>query len=263
MARTLATNRQLATVRTLAANRVVSPYRAIVGSYFERVKATRPSSLIGYWPLDETSGATAIDYSGATDRNGTNSGATVAQVGIGDGRTCYTFDGVNDYINIFTPSLQSVFNGAIGMFEIWVQYAGSWTDGVARRFVSLRSDASNRILIGKAAGSNQLQAQHIAGGTTVTITKTSFNPTAWVHVVLIWDRPNNLLQLLTRIQGQSPQRVTATGLGTWVGSLTSTVTTIGAGDTAGNNPWHGGIQHPALWSDALTTAEGTRLDYAI
>lgn len=263
MARALATNRQLATARTLAANRVASPYRAIVGDYFERVKATRPASLIGYWPFDESSGTAAINYSGLANANGIISGATVGQPGIGDGRTCYTFDGVNDYVQIWSNALASAFNGATGSFSLWARYTGAWNDGVARVLGQLRADASNRVVIQKTTGTNTLQVLYVAGGTTVTISKTNFNPTAWFHVLVTWDKPNDQVKFYTRIVGQSPQVVTATGLGTWAGALSITVTTVGAVNTSGGNPFTGGIQHPAVWTAAITQGEAERLDYAV
>lgn len=55
--------------------------------------------LIGYWPLNETSGSTAYDRSGQDNHGTLNGGVTQGTTGI-LGQTAYQFDGTDDYINV-------------------------------------------------------------------------------------------------------------------------------------------------------------------
>ena len=59
-------------------------------------------TLIGYWPLDETSGTTAKDYS-VNSNDGTINGAGPVDTGTASGvlsSSAYTFDGSDDYVTM-------------------------------------------------------------------------------------------------------------------------------------------------------------------
>lgn len=59
-------------------------------------------TLIGYWPLDETSGTTANDYSGNRN-NGSVNGAGPGDTGTGSGilnQSAYRFEGADDYVTM-------------------------------------------------------------------------------------------------------------------------------------------------------------------
>jgi len=55
-----------------------------------------PSGLVSYWRLDETSAGAVVDCFGSND--GTNNGASIGVSGMVG--TAYSFDGINDYIEI-------------------------------------------------------------------------------------------------------------------------------------------------------------------
>ena len=90
-----------------------------VPAYWRTVRALFGSSLIGYWPLTETSGTTAWDASG-NGFNGTYHGPTLAQYPAPGGRAPY-FDGVNDYINVTNAGFFSAFNADEGSLLILFQ----------------------------------------------------------------------------------------------------------------------------------------------
>jgi len=80
----------------------------------------------GYWPLAETSGANAFDYSGAGN-TGTNNGSLTlgatgprppAYAGFEAGKTAYQFDGTSSYVQLGTgPSLSGTTDFTL---EAWV-----------------------------------------------------------------------------------------------------------------------------------------------
>ncbi len=67
------------------------------------------SDLIGWWNFNEGSGTTARDISGY-DNHGTIVGATYVDGVPGTGGTALEFDGVDDYVNIGTPSELNISN---------------------------------------------------------------------------------------------------------------------------------------------------------
>src|SRR3990167_10258293 len=62
------------------------------------------------------------------------------QPGIGDGRSAFFFDG-GDFVNVYTSSLASRFDGSKGWLLIWVRIpdAAVWADGANRVFFGLRN----------------------------------------------------------------------------------------------------------------------------
>ena len=99
-------------------------------AYWQHVRNVRRANLIAYWPLGETSGSIAADLSG-NEQHGTYTGVTLAQPGIGDGRSAPFFDGANDFVNVLSPGLASAFNGAAGTIALWfhVNSPASWNQG--------------------------------------------------------------------------------------------------------------------------------------
>lgn len=228
------------------------PYRGGGASYTVKVKALLP---IAYWPMAETSGTVITDESG-NGRNGAYKASgepLLGQTGIGDGRTAPLFDGTNDFANVFSASLQGAFNGAEGTLAIWfkVSAAGVWTDGVTRRLMYFQVDANNRVRFEKSTTNNQIAAVYTAGGTAKSVLWNNAGPTSLQHLAVTWSKSADQMKFYANgVQIGATQ----TGLGTWVGSLVSTTTEVGASDTSGNNPWSGNLAHAAVWGSALGSA---------
>ncbi len=81
--------------------------------------------LVGYWPLDEGSGNTAIDYSGNNNTgtwNGTQTGTSgyysLGYVGSYTG----TFDGSSDYITVASPI--DIPTGNVATVSAWIKPSG-------------------------------------------------------------------------------------------------------------------------------------------
>jgi hypothetical protein len=223
-------------------------------SYTSKVKALSP---IAYWPLADAVGATVVVDESGNGRNGAakSSGEPLfGATGIGDGRTAAAFDGTNDFVNVFSASLQAAFNSQEGTIASWMQVsaAGDWTDATVRRVIYFQVDANNRVILGKTATNAQVACFYIAGGTTKTVTFNTTSPLTWLHLAMTWSKSAD--QVKFYVNG-AQQGATQTALGVWAGSLVSTTTTLGAADTFGTAPWKGNLAHAAVWGSALTPTQ--------
>src|SRR3990167_4218733 len=92
----------------------LTPWR----EYYQRVLNVRPDKLVGYWPMWEPSGAVSYDLSGQGN-NGAYTAVTLAQRGMGDGRTCPLFNGSNSMNNVYSAGLNSDFNNQELTLMLW------------------------------------------------------------------------------------------------------------------------------------------------
>lgn len=219
-------------------------------AYTNKVIALSP---IAYWPLAELSGATVVDESG-NGRNGTYTAVTLAQPGIGDGRTAAAFDGATSFANVYSASLDSAFNNQELTLMCWFRVvAGTWTDATVRCAAHIGVDITNNYnALVKTGTNNQLRARYVAGGTIKSAVFTTAAPTTWQHMALTVSKAADEMKMY--IAG-TQQGGTQTGLGVWSGALVNTKCTIGAEQTTLTQPWLGNIAHVALWTSALSAAQ--------
>jgi len=220
----------------------------------------QPASLIGYWPLDESSGLVAADKSGNA-RNGAYAGSpTLGQPGIGDSSNkAPSFSGTNQYVNIYSAGFASAFNPNEGTISLFVKGSTVWSDNANRLLIELRADNNNYIHLFKS-GTNDISWERMAGGTSSAM-GTSFAAadmdqlkppsSEWHHLAISWSVSNDRVR--ASLDG-SQVGYEVTGLGTWAGSLASTMTVIGALST-GLFFWQGQIAKVAIWSKELTASE--------
>ena len=225
------------------------------GSYSEKVLATQRANLIAYWPLWEASGAVAYDVSG-NGRNGATSGATLGATGIGDGRTAYLFDGINDFVRLDNAdflTLTSYRNE--GSFMMW------WTvvDIVATRYPFWICDHLTTFtyrLLFEITSTGFLNAYRTDGaGVTKTATHT-FTPTAnaWYNTILTWSVSGNYFRqyLNGALVGTPATAIAAASANTLVADRSQ----FGAHTNSPPAGVHKGkIAHGALWSFPLTASE--------
>lgn len=165
----------------------------------------------------------------------------------------YSFDGTNDNVNIYSSDVNSVFNPDEITVVAWakVSGAGVWSDGTTKLIALLRADINNTYAIYKS-GTNTVNFQIISGGVNKDIAVGSISNTGWMQLILTVSKANNEAKAyINGVQVGSTQ----TGLGTWVGNLTSTTSLIGALSSAGSNPWSGLINDVRLYDRALTAEE--------
>jgi len=220
--------------------------------YLSALRSIFGSSLIGLWLQNEQAGSVCRDYSPYA-HNGTYSGVTLAAARGPRGLFAPSYDGANDYTNIYSASLVSAFNGQEGTVIAWarVSGAGVWTDGVSHDVVNLQADASNYVVIRKATANNTIALRYGAGGVDKSVYWASGGTLTWACYAITWSKSAN--QVAAYIN--SGPTGTATGLGTWAGSPASTTTNIGAFSTTPVNPWSGLIGPVILLNRAATPAE--------
>lgn len=231
---------------------MLSDFVSQFDTYPQRLQEIFGSSLLGMWPLWELSGNVANDVSGHC-RHGTHSNVTLAQPGIGDGRTMAGYNGTTSYTDIFSHSLVNAFSGAAGTLALWakVDAAGVWTDGTTKYLSVINAAPTNRLAILKSSTNNQLRFFYIANNVNKTINVT-MSPTTLFHAALTWDYAAD--QLIAYVNG-SQVGSTLTGLGAWVGLPAVGFTNIGAGSTAPSSVFAGTLGHVALGNRALSSAE--------
>ena len=228
------------------------------GGYSKKVLSIAPANLIAYWPLWETSGATADNLEGTAARDGAYTGVTLNSSTGPDGRPVGLWDGANDYCNIYSASLNTAFNGAEGTVALWakVSAAGVWADGLLRYNIRLTVDGNNFVNLKKLAAANGIQYDYKAGGTLLSRAVGSISTTGWYNIAMTWSKSAGGDGEVRGYYNGIQQGATLTALGVWAGALTSTACIIGADDTPSPGfVWDGLLAHVAVWNTPLTPAQ--------
>jgi hypothetical protein len=225
------------------------------GGYIEKVAGVEAANLIGYWPLNELSGAVANDQSG-NERDGSYTGVTLAQTGIGDGNTCPLFDGANDYVDVGSASFISAFSGVAGTILAWIKVsdAGVWTDSNQRTVIYWMASTANRVKIERSTANNTMSVIYRANSATKQI-NISTSSTDWIHIGLTWDKNAGATGEVKVYYNGSQYGSTLENLGVFVGSLDIDRILVGASIKTPNAVWDGYIAHVAAWTKALTAAQ--------
>jgi hypothetical protein len=222
-------------------------------AYVAKVRALSP---IAYWILGEHEGTIAYCQIAPT-QNGTYTGVTLGNAGIGDGQVCPSYDGANSYTRIYSAALAAAFNGAAGTAMVWarVTNVGVWTDGSERRTMTIRVNNSNRIIIGKSNANNVLRWAYQAGGTLELVDVAGHSETDWFNMTLTWDVAAGVNGEVKAFFNGAQTGATQTALGVWAGPLDVSTTVVGAATTTPTGVWDGWLSHCALWDSALTPAQ--------
>lgn len=146
------------------------------GCYSDRLSG---DGLMGYWRLNETSGATAGDASGS-QRNGTyQNGVTLGVRGATytDGDKAARFDGVDDNVYIANTPVP-----ATGSLELWGR---TTRPGVAQYFATWGADWQVAL---KVNGANRAEGSLKISGTNYQLSSSKvIGDGAWHHLVLTYD----------------------------------------------------------------------------
>ncbi len=225
-------------------------------SYADRVIATGP---IGYWDQGEAAGTISFDISGhspLSERDGAYTGVTLAQAGIGDGRTSGLYDGANDFDDIFTAIFAAAFNGGEGSILVWGQASGVgvWADGVQRYLVRIRADGNNVVWIQKLAAANTLAYRYTAGGVAEAVNHVTVTPN-WFSVLLTWSASAGATGEVIAYFDGAQTGATQVALGVWAGLPANNFVVIGASNTVPASVWDGTLAHGVVWDYALSPAQ--------
>ena len=204
------------------------------------------------WRLTDITSGTTITAVSNSARNGTLTGWTLqdtASPAANDSLLAPLSDGTNDYGDILTANLTSLFNSnATGkgtmMIVLKVANAGVWTDTLVRLAFQMQADANNRFSIRKHSVNNTARFIYAAGGTVETIDHT-ISSTNWLCCVLTWDKAADEVKAYI---GGAQVGATQTGLGVWAGALSTAL--IGALTNTPTSVWSGALAYAAVRFDA-------------
>jgi hypothetical protein len=236
-------------------------------SYAEKVLAAFGASLIDYRKLDELSGTAAADSSPKQHAAGVYSGVTLNSI---DGPTAAmgragSWDGVNDYADIYSAGLNTDFDGLEFSLAAWVKVSAAsvWTDGATRTFARITNASNDTAYLRKEAGNNTLIARYFAGGTLKSVSFT-FSGTGWFHFMMTVSKSAaaGSGEFKAYLNG-AQQGTTQTALGTWSGALVSSGAAIGAAANNGSEPHSGNLAHCVLLNRPTTAGEITTLATAV
>jgi hypothetical protein len=198
--------------------------------------------------------AVRVEMTTPSNQNGTYVGVTKGATGIADHEAAVSFDGVNDYINVYDDWITG-FVPTTGWFACWykVDAVGTWTDGTLRGIARFGADANNLIQLYKA-GTGEIVANYIAGGTTETITSAIQSSTDYQHLFIYWvtDGPSSSFGFVLN----GVEVGNSSTLGTWSGSLASNLCVLGALNTSAASPLKGYMAHPAISSSFVPAGGG-------
>jgi hypothetical protein len=211
---------------------------------------------LAYWPLNEAGGVVAYDLSG-NGYNASIGNAVPGQAGIGDGGLCPWFDGTNDYVYLYSAALSAAWGTpAAGTALLWLKVAGSgvWTDGAARRGLSLQNTSANQIVLGRPSNNGSLYWEYRANSVVKTLTLGSQSSVGWLCLGLTWDTATGEAKWYL---GGAQQGATVTGIGTWsAAGFNASWCVLGVNNvSAYGEDWYGYLAHCALWARALTPAQ--------
>lgn len=228
--------------------------------YYQKVKNLFGSSLIGYWPLDETSGLIATDNSGNGFNGAYNNKVVLAQAGIGDGKTAAAFDGTA-VCNIYSAGYAGAFNRDEGTLSLWFKISDPtvWSDGQLRVAFEVKTDDNlNGIHIAKNTPNNQIQVAYIGNNVSRTV-QYDLGDTNWHHSLLTWSKAAN--QFCAYLDGV-PDASNPQTRNNWTASaLKTSLQCIGAYDSSPIETlaFKGLIAHAAIGNSPLTAAQALSL----
>lgn len=227
-------------------------------AYIATVLGVQNANLIALWPGDELSGTAADNAQGTAARDGTFSGVTLNSSTGPFGGPTGLWDGVDDFLNVYSASLNTAFSGAAGTMQVWfkVSGAGVWTDATLRGVFTIQVNSSNRARIVRSATNNRIAFFYSAGGTNEIINVDTFSGNvAWNHAVITWSAASDRVRgYINGAQVGTDQTV----LGVWAGALNTLQCNVGA-TAATTERFSGYCALPALWSIELTAAEVSAL----
>lgn len=227
------------------------------GSYAAKVLATQPSNLIGYWPMWESGGAQAVDYS-SQDNHGAYTAVTLGQTGIGDGRTCPLFDGATSYMQFHSAGFSADFNGDEGTVLLWFAplNIGVWTDATNRYFIEIFIDGNNEVRMWRPNDNNRIRWSYEAGGVAKDVWISTMNDVNLHAMALTWSISSGGTGEMKAYLDGIQQGATQVNLGAWAGGpLNALYQTVGAYRATPLSVWNGRIAHAAVWTVPLTQPE--------
>jgi len=232
--------------------------RSANGEFTEEFTANG-TALILRGDSDFTGSVESIVVRPANPLNGDYNNVTVGQ--SGNSRVPYNtagYNGTTSYTNAYSSELDILFDPTQGTLLALIEITDSnvWTDGIARFAAFFGADqTANFAYISKSATHNRIDLVYEAGNIVKLITLSSQTFTGRRLLTLTWD--TNVDQVKGYVNDTLIN--TLSGLGTWVGALSSTNSIIGAINTVPQNGWKGNLAFVGLYDQALSQSNIIRV----
>jgi hypothetical protein len=222
-------------------------------TYLQKVLDTGP---IAGWILGEAAGPVAECIVNSPAQDGTSVGITPGQPGPISGHTAYLFDGLNDYVDIFSVALRAAWNGSEGSTLMWLRVlnVGVWTDGIARVGMHVGTGANNYIDLRRPVVNNTVSYFYNAGGVTKIVAHVVGQPIDWMCMGMTWSA---LADEVRCYFNGAQAGLTQVGLGVWAGVLVEGA--LGARDLVPTRVWDGWGGWGLLWDTPLPPATMAQL----
>jgi len=184
------------------------------------------------WPLVDIASGTTIHAHVNAARDGVEVGWDLQNAdGPVPGSLAPYSDGTNDAGNIYSSSLNSIFDWGVGCIFVWAKIADAsiWTDGVTRYVVRMRFDNASQFAIQKSTTNNQIFFLARIGGTFNDFSVSGFSENDWISLALTWDTGAGASGEVIVYKNGIQTGTTKTGIGTPAeASLGTNVTNLGA-----------------------------------
>lgn len=232
-------------------------------NYIEKALRIRSSNVVGYWPLNEESGTTVVDW-GPNAYNGTSSGLVRVPSTRGftgpDGGRCAQFDGSATYIDLVAALPSSATTE--GTISAWVATPQAQLSAASKMQIMLMAaDTANAIGIDFDTTAYRFSADYFAGSGDATYSTTygglvynvdgGEQKPEWQHLAMTYGATADALILY--VNGTAS--TTASSLGTWTGSFASTAMVLGSTSTTIATALTGWMSNVGWWSTPMTAPE--------
>lgn len=220
-------------------------------AYDQKLLRMFGSSLVSYWPMDETSGSAMVDASG-NGRNGTYTGVDLAHAAGPDGIYVPFFDGINDFASIYSASFDAAFSGDEGSLLAWckVHSSADYSDSTHHTVFHVGFIGDDHIYF-LIQNNGDLSWCHQTGGATIDIRSTD-KPVSWFHAGLTWSLSNQRVRAYLNGAQVSTDQAGQTSMSTY---MIESQAMVGAFTNTPFIPWHGWLAHCAVLNREATAAE--------
>lgn len=230
------------------------PLAPYTGYYRDTVLSIKPTHILSYYPMNESSGTVCTDVKNG--RNGTYAnGTALGKNGIGDGLTSVQVDGTNDYIDIGNATNSTLFDGKEGTLSFWVKVDTSRVHPTSTGYLLnlVSNTAGNQIIILKDPSDLFINTLYIANGRSLLYKYPVSSE--WMHICIIWDYLNS--QFRVYYNGELPYHYTVypNDILQWSGTLNTDKMNLGVVDHSLSTPIKAQFAHFAYWDTTLTAGE--------
>ncbi len=218
-------------------------------AYISKLLGVQNGSLIDIWSTFDQPGTNICIDSVSGFRNGIYQNLPTLQGALGpdSSNKVALFNGINQWVNVLTSSLQSVLNFTAGTLLAWIQIpTAKWNDATAYYFAEFRVDGNNALTFRKGAA-NQPAFLYTQAGVPVTVFQNIVGDSGWWPFVFTWSIPNTRSRIYVKSVLAGPAVLGAVIAGTPASAG------LAALSTGGNYLPGSGLF--ALWTSELQQAD--------